>query len=142
MRIALISIKASVDRYTEMRQLATNWIQALLYTLESVAQYAVETEPAAVSRFQSNLSAIADRLRLAEEDPKQAELATLRSDIRATLRDYRDWAAAFLRRLRQDMNATAEALASLLINIQRESGGAEAKIQSDLSAGVHDFACL
>ena len=32
------------------------------------------------------------------------------------------------------MNATAEALASLLINIQRESGGAEAKIQNEINS--------
>ena len=129
----MISIKASLDRYTEMRQLATSWVQALLYTLESVAQYAVETEPEAVSQFQSDLSAIGDRLRLAADHPEQTEIATLRSDIRATLRDYRDWAAAFIGRLRQDMNATAEALSSLLMNIQGEGGSAEGSLQNEIS---------
>jgi GGDEF domain-containing protein/uncharacterized coiled-coil protein SlyX len=129
----MISLKRSMDSYETLRALATKSASGVLATLDSLSQYTVETEKAAVEQFRSNLGALSERLRKAAGEQLEAEFEQMPSDLRGILRVYRDRAERYIEGLKSDMKATSQALYQLLESIQGGDGDAESKLKAEVA---------
>jgi len=99
----------------------------LLFTLESVKQYAIETDPVTTAEFRDHMSRVIKKLRAGGTDTQEAT----RTEIRGELRDYHDRAARYIDHLRSELTSTGKALNELLATCQSD-GGAQQKLDEQV----------
>jgi GGDEF domain-containing protein len=130
----VISLKRSIDDYEAQQRLLAGSGAALLDVLDAIGQYSVEAEKPALERLRSHLRGIADRCRSALETANEEGLATVRSDVRGSLREHRDQAQAWIENMVRDLNSSSEALGGLLSSMQVGPGDTEHLLQQQIAA--------
>jgi GGDEF domain-containing protein len=117
----VISLKRSISDYEVLQTLSAVARDLLISTVESVRQYAVETDPATVEQFRNHLTGTIKRLRGCLEAQDGDGLSRLRTEIRGELRDYHDRSARYVDHLRTELNNAGRALNELLATCQSDT---------------------
>ena len=128
----MISLKRSIEQYDSLRLLAADAVRALSSTLEAIQQYVVETDPASVELFRAHLNRSIQLLGPCVDSPDPALIAEMPSRVRAELREYRDRAACYIDKLREDLATTASALHEMMQNFQNDDSQAEQQLTTEL----------
>ncbi len=128
----MISLKRSMDSYENLRAAVDQSVTALLGTLDSLSQYMVETDHAAIDLFRKNLNHLSDRVRNAERNHLETEYEQFPADLRGILRSYRDRAEKYIEGLKSDMKSASEALFELLESMQANDSDAEGNLKAEL----------
>ncbi len=118
----MISLKRSITDHERSQCLSAQVQDLLISTLESVRQYAVETDRDTVEGFRNHLGAIIKRVRACVDSQETDSLNQTRTDIRCQLRDYRDRATRYIEHLRLELKNTGTALNELLSSCQADTG--------------------
>ena len=123
----MISLKRSITDFERLQDLSTETQDLLLFALESVKQYAVETDPVTTSEFRERFARVIKKIR--GSDPIDG--AVLKTEIRGELRDYHERGARYIDHLRTELTSTSKALSELLTTCQSDSG-AEKKLNEQV----------
>lgn len=102
----MISIQQSLSELDKSHRMQSATLECYVSAINSMAQYAVELDAATTGPHRRYLSELAQEIGEAGWDV----LTESRSRLRGLLRDYRDQAAKYLNALRDQMNATTQAL--------------------------------
>ena len=127
----VISLARSITDYEGLQQLCAQTKDLLVSALESVRQYAVETDPTALDNFRAYLTVTIKNLHTYLDARDSVGVDRTRAEIRAQMRDYRDRSARYLDHLRNELHNTSKALTDLLATCQ-SSSGAEQKLNEQI----------
>jgi GGDEF domain-containing protein len=124
----MISIRNSVaelERSDARRALAVDCYAA---AIQSAAQYAVDLDAGITSPHKAHLGKLADQVASGRDEAIEQS----RSTFRALLRDYRDKAAEYLNRVREELAATARALQETLATLAQADGDHESRLRDTM----------
>src|SRR5581483_5058382 len=116
--ISLRKTVSELDRCAQLRELA---IECYVNALRNMSHYAIELDPQITSPLRQYLTNLANDVAKGEEDPLRESRATLRG----LLRDYRDKAADYLAKLRDELAGTARALQEIMESMSQADGDHE-----------------
>lgn len=125
---SLIKHVSELDRALSFQQ-AT--LAAFSAAVESMAQYAVEVEPATRCQYQEHLRAINEQVRRLDGP---TGLTSLQSTLRGELRDYRDRCEVHIRGLKQDLGAAMTSLHDVITSISKAENTQEDAIRTQLES--------
>jgi GGDEF domain-containing protein len=103
-------------------------LECYLAAIQNIAHYAVELDAEITGPYVKYLAGLAAEVQAA---PSQA-LPESRSTLRGLLRDYRDKAAQFLGRLRQQLESTAKALQETVEALAQSDGDHSTRLRDTL----------
>jgi GGDEF domain-containing protein len=103
-------------------------LDCYVLALKNVAHYAVDLDDEITVPHRQYLSALAAEVALAQPEV----LAESRATLRALLRDYRDKAAQYLGKLREELAGSAHALQEILDSLTQADGDNEAQLRTEL----------
>jgi len=103
-------------------------LDCYVLALRNVAHYAVDLDDEITAPHRQYLSALAAEVALAQPEV----LAESRATLRALLRDYRDKAARYLGKLREELAGSARALQEILDSLTQTDGDNEAQLRTEL----------
>ena len=113
----------------EQRHAASDLLlDCYVLALKNVAHYAVDLDDEITVPHRQYLSALAAQVALAQPEV----LAESRATLRALLRDYRDKAAQYLGKLREELAGSARALQELLDSLTQADGDNETQLRTEL----------
>ncbi|MBZ5619536.1 MAG: hypothetical protein LAQ69_12545 [Acidobacteriia bacterium] len=124
----MISIQNSLAELERCHRERDAAVDCYLGAIRSMAQYTIDLEPAITDPQRKYLTALAE-----EASSGTLELLTeTRATLRGLLRDYRDRAAHYLNRLREELDGTARALEQILSSLSQTDGDHESRLRSAL----------
>jgi GGDEF domain-containing protein len=103
-------------------------LDCYVVALRNVAHYAVDLDDEITAPHRQYLSALAADVARAQPEA----LAESRATLRALLRDYRDKAAQYLGKLREELAGSARALQEILDSLTQADGDNEAQLRMEL----------
>jgi GGDEF domain-containing protein len=103
----LISIKKTANELERMEELVQAIANSYRQAIHSTAQYAIEMDPVQTGEFRRHLEGLQ---RQVESAQGAEDWGALQVSFRGELREYRDNAAEQLRRLREEIKATSQAV--------------------------------
>jgi GGDEF domain-containing protein len=124
----MISIRDSVAELERCDARRANAVECYAAAIQSAAQYAVELDAEVTGPHRNHLNALAQEVSSGREDVVEQS----RSTFRALLRDYRDKAAEYLNRLREELSATARALQETLSALVQSDGDQETRLRETM----------
>ena len=98
----MISIRKSTEELDHLVELHAAASECYQLALRSVAQYAIELDPAETEEFRGNLETIEAQWRKAD---RAEGLRAAQASLRGELREYRDRVHRRLNRLRREIDA-------------------------------------
>ena len=107
-----------MDRYDTDRLVLSRCAALLRSILEAIQQYVVETDPASVREFRQRIGQHLELLQLAAALNSEAEDTQFSSRISGDMREYADGANEYVRRIRKELETTAQALDAILQQTQ------------------------
>src|SRR5579885_2351227 len=107
-----------MDRYDTDRLVLSRCAALLRSILEAIQQYVVETDPASVREFRQRIGQRLELLQLAAALNSEAEDTQFSSRISGDMREYADGANEYVRRIRKELETTAQALDAILQQTQ------------------------
>ena len=125
----MISIQSSLSELERSHQLRAEVLDCYLQAIRNIANYAVELDEEITSPHRKYLKDLAAEV--AGDNP-EALLAS-RATLRGLLRDYRDTAAQYLARLRDELAGTARALEEILDTLSQSDGDHEITLRGALA---------
>ena len=124
----MISIQknlSELERFHKARDLV---LDCYVSAIRNTSHYAIELDPQMIQVYRQHLDALA-----AEVATGDAELmADSRATVRGLLRDYRDKAADYLARLRDELAGTARALQEIMESMTQTEGDHETQLRAAL----------
>ena len=124
----MISIQSSLTELERSHHLRGTVLECYLAAIQNMAHYAVDLDTETTGPHKRYLTALAEELKAAHPDA----LAESRSTLRGLLRDYRDRAAQYLNRLRDQLNSTAQALQETVEALAQADGDHSGKVRTAL----------
>uniref|UniRef100_Q02CD4 Diguanylate cyclase n=1 Tax=Solibacter usitatus (strain Ellin6076) TaxID=234267 RepID=Q02CD4_SOLUE len=124
----MISIQSSLTELERSHQLRSEILDCYLLAIKNIAHYAVELDEEITSPHRKYLKDLAAEV---GGDKPEALLAS-RATLRGLLRDYRDRAAQYLGRLRDELSGTARALEEILDTLSQSDGEHEVTLRCAL----------
>ena len=125
----MISIQSSLSELERSHQLRAELLDCYLQAIKNIANYAVELDEEITPPHRKYLKDLAAEV--AGDNP-EALLAS-RATLRGLLRDYRDTAAQYLARLRDELAGTARALEEILDTLSQSDGDHEITLRGALA---------
>jgi len=107
-----------MDRYDTDRLILSRCVALLRSIFEAIKQSVVETDPASVREFRQRIGQHIDLLHLTEALTDEAADAKFSGTFSNDMRHYADSANAYIRKIRQELETTAQALDSILQQTQ------------------------
>jgi GGDEF domain-containing protein len=124
----MISIRQSVAELESCHARRAQAVDCYRAAIQSAAQYAVDLDEEITAPHRNYLNALAEEVASGCDDV----LEESRSTFRALLRDYRDKAADYLNRMREELSATARALQETLSTLAQSDDDQEAKLRDTM----------
>jgi GGDEF domain-containing protein len=124
----MISIQTSMTELERSHQLRSEVLDSYHLAIKNIAHYAVELDEEITAPHRKYLKQLAEEVAADKPD----SLATSRSTLRGLLRDYRDKAAQYLARLRDELAGTARALEEILDSLSQADGDHETNLRAAL----------
>lgn len=124
----MISIGSALSELEQYHRLSTVALDSYTAALRNMAHYAVEIDDSITGLHREHLSTLAEQV--AAGQPQVIEES--RSTLRALLRSYREKAAQFLAKLREDLASTARTLEEILDSLAQGDGDHEARLRGAL----------
>lgn len=121
----MISIGNAMSELERYHRLSAAAVDSYTTALRDMAQYAVDLEEPLTAPHRQHLVALAEEV----ASGKPEVLEESRSTLRGLLRDYRDKAASFLARLREDLTGTARTLEEILDSMSQGDGDHEIRLR-------------
>ena len=125
----MISIQSSMTELERSHQMRSEVLDCYLLAIKNVANYAVELDEEITTPHRKYLKQLADEVAADKPDA----LAGSRATFRGLLRDYRDKAAQYLGRLRDELAGTARALEEILDTLSQSDGDHEVTLRGALA---------
>jgi GGDEF domain-containing protein len=125
----MISIRESVVELERCHARRAKAVDCYAAALQNAAQYAVDLDREITAPYKNYLASLAQDVASGRDDV----LDQSRSTFRALLRDFRDKAAAYLQRLREELSATARALQETLAAMVTTDGDYETNLRASMS---------
>jgi len=124
----MISIRESVAELERSHARRAQVVDCYAAAIQSAAQYAVDLDADITSPHRQHRSALAESVASGRDDIIEQSRAT----FRALLRDYRDKAAEYLNRVREELSATARALQETLSALAQSDGDQETRLRDGM----------
>jgi GGDEF domain-containing protein len=124
----MISIRESVAELERCHARRTQAVESYAAAIQSAAQYAVDLDAEITAPHREYLNTLAEEVKSGRDEVIEQSRAT----FRALLRDYRDKAAEYLARVREDLAATARALQETLSTLAQSDGDYEASLRGTM----------
>jgi GGDEF domain-containing protein len=124
----MISIQTSMTELDRSHQMRSEVLDCYLLALRNIANYAVELDEEITAPHRKYVKQLADEVAADQPDA----VAASRSTLRGLLRDYRDKAAQYLARLRDELAETARALEEILDSLSQSDGDHETTLRAAL----------
>lgn len=124
----MISIRKNVTELERCLQQRDLTLECYVNALRSLAHYAVELDQQLTPPYRQYLNNLAEGIASGEE----SALLESRATVRGLLRDYRDKAAEYLARLRDELAGTARALQEIMESMSQSDGDHETQLRSAL----------
>ena len=134
----MLSIKRSLSELERWVALQEATLVYYRSAIETMAQYAVETDSELTREHRGHLEAIAASLRA---DMGEKGLQESRAQLRAELRDYRDKASRYLSTLQTELATTAENFEQLTDALSQVHEDCEERFEEELD-GLRELARL
>jgi GGDEF domain-containing protein len=125
----MISIQSSLTDLERSHQRWSEVLDCYLLAIKNIANYAVELDEEITSPHRKYLKDLAAEV---AGDKPEALLAS-RATLRGLLRDYRDRAAQYLARLRDELAGTARVLEEILDTLSQSDGDHEITLRGALA---------
>ncbi|MCU1236045.1 MAG: diguanylate cyclase, partial [Candidatus Solibacter sp.] len=122
----MISIRSSMTEIERCHQLRAAVLDSYLLAIKNIANYAVELDQEITAPHRKYLKQLADEI--ATDKPES--LTASSASLRGLLRDYRDKAAEYLCRLRDELSGTARALEEILDALSQSDSDHETTLRS------------
>ncbi len=124
----MISIRDSLVELERCHQERDAAVGCYVAAIKNLADYTIELEPAATGPQREYLNALADDA----SSGRPEVLGETRATLRALLRDYRDKAAHYLNRLREELDGMARALEQIMGSLAQTDDDHESRLRSAL----------
>jgi GGDEF domain-containing protein len=125
----MISIQSSMTEIERSHKMRSEVLDCYLLAIRNTANYAVELDEEITAPHRKYLKQLADEVAADKPDA----LAGSRATFRGLLRDYRDKAAQYLGRLRDELAGTARALEELLDTLSQSDGDHDVNLRGALA---------
>ena len=125
----MISIQSSLTELERSHQLRSTVLECYLLAIKNIAHYTVELDEEITSPHRKYLKQLADEV---ATDTPEVLLAS-RATLRGLLREYRDKAAQYLARLRDELSGTARALEEILDSLSQSDGDHDTNLRAALA---------
>jgi GGDEF domain-containing protein len=125
----MISIRKNVNELERCHQMRDLALDCYVNALRNASHYAIELDPQLTPPYRQYLGTLAAEVAKGEEEA----LLESRATLRGLLRDYRDKAAEYLARLRDELAGTARALQETLESMSQSDGDHEVQLRGALS---------
>jgi GGDEF domain-containing protein len=125
----MISIQNSLNELEKCHEVRELALDCYLTAIRNVAHYAIELDDEITAPHRKHLTVLAGEVTSARKEA----LAGSRATLRALLRDYRDKAAQYLNRLREELAGTARALQETLDSLVQGDSDHEWQLRAALS---------
>ena len=124
----MISIRSSLAELEKCHEERDVAVDCYLTAIKSAAHYIIELDPSITEPQRKYLEALASEVM--SGDPEV--LGESRATLRGLLRDYRDKAAHHLKRLHEELDATANAMEQILSSLSQPEGDHESRMRAAL----------
>jgi GGDEF domain-containing protein len=124
----MISIRESVAELERSHASRAQAVDCYAAAIQSVAQYAIDLDAEITAPHRKHLNALADEV----ASGRDVAIEQSRATFRALLRDYRDKAAEFINRVREELSATARALQDTLSALAQSDGNQETTVRDGM----------
>lgn len=124
----MISIRHSMTELEQCQKLRDVALESYLAAVRNVAHYTIDLDPEITAPQQKYLSALAQEV----ASGKVEALVESRATLRGLLRDYRDKAAEYLAKLRDELAGTAHALQEMMDSLVQSDGNHEGHLRTAL----------
>jgi GGDEF domain-containing protein len=125
----MISLRSSIDDLDQSCQLRELTLDCYLGAIRNIANYAIELEPATTALHRKYLEDLALQVSSGSIDVLHESRAT----VRGLLRDYRDQAAHYLAKLRQDLADAVSALELTLDALGQTDGDHDVQLRGAIA---------
>lgn len=125
----MISIRNRMEELDRLQQERDAAVESYVGAIRAVAHYTVALEPSITEPERKYLNELASDV--ASGEP--AFLVDSRASFRALLRDYRDKAAQYIARLREEMASSARALEDIMSALAQSDGDHDSRLNSALA---------
>ena len=126
----MISIRNSISEIEKSEGIRVLTLDCYLSAIKNAAAYVIEFDDQVTRTHREHMSALVREVAAGTSTALSESCATLR----ALLRDYRDKGAAYLARLRADMNQTAGALQRITEAMSQTDGDHETRLRKSVQA--------
>src|SRR5690348_14884118 len=124
----MISLRESISDLERAEQRCRQALDCYTFAIKTTAQYAVELDKEITEPHRKYLDALAKEVAGSAVENLEGTASTFRS----LLRDYRDKAAQYLSRLRQELASSASALQDLLATLNQNDGEHETRLRQEV----------
>jgi GGDEF domain-containing protein len=124
----MIPVQNSLDELEKCHEVRDIALDCYLTAIRNVAHYAIELDDEITAPHRKYLTALAGEVASARKEA----LVDSRATLRGLLRDYRDKAAQYLNRLREELASTARALQETLDSLVQVDSDNEVQLRAAL----------
>jgi GGDEF domain-containing protein len=125
----LISLRKAATEMERVESLRAVLVESYGNTIRAASEYAIELNAREASDFQKNLEALAGQVRSAGES---TSIRRVQADFRDSLRSYRDQAHTRIAHLRDEVEASAAAVAAFASAIASNGSDHQAQMNTEL----------
>lgn len=124
----MISIRESLSELEQCHQERDAAVECYLAAINSISHYTLDFDPDAGETHRKYLAVLIEDA----SSGKPEVLAESRATLRGLLREYRDKAAQYLNKLREELAGSARALEHILDSLAQSEGDHESRVRTTL----------